>query len=57
MIVSLGRTCEQCGALMIQVNRAGMRPYRMCIDPKCLSKADWGKKRATGKAEKVEERS
>lgn len=44
-IISLGKTCEQCGAPMIQVNRAGMRPYRMCLDPKCPSKADWGKKR------------
>jgi DNA topoisomerase-1 len=46
MIISLGKTCEQCGAPMIQVNRIGMRPYRMCLDPKCPSKADWGKKKA-----------
>jgi len=44
-IISLGKTCEQCRAPMIQVNRAGMRPYRMCLDPKCPSKADWGKKK------------
>ena len=43
LIVSLDRTCEQCGAPMIQVNRIGMRPYRMCLDPKCQSKASWGK--------------
>jgi hypothetical protein len=31
---------------MIQVNRIGMRPYRMFLDPKCPSKAEWGKKGA-----------
>jgi DNA topoisomerase-1 len=51
MIISLGRTCEQCGAPMIQVNRTGMRPYRMCIDPKCSSKAGWGKNRNGDKTE------
>jgi DNA topoisomerase-1 len=45
MIISLGKSCEQCGAPMIQVNRIGMRPYRMCLDPKCPSKANWGKKK------------
>jgi len=45
MIVSLGRMCERCGAPMIQVNRVGMRPYRMCINHRCPSKVDWGKKK------------
>ena len=45
IILSLGRTCEKCGTPMIQVNRVGTRPYRMCVDPKCLSKVDWGKKK------------
>ena len=54
-IISLGKTCEQCGAPMIQVNRIGMRPYRMCLDPKCPSKAEWGKKGAVAKkVEKTE---
>ncbi len=58
MIISLNRTCEQCGVPMIQVNRIGMRPYRMCIDPKCPSKAEWGKKRAAArKSRKNEEES
>ena len=53
MIISLGKTCKQCGAPMIQVNRIGMRPYRMCLDPKCPSKAEWGKKkRAKSKKQK-----
>jgi len=40
-IVSLDKKCEHCGAPMIQVNRAGMRPYRMCLEPKCESKEKW----------------
>jgi len=50
MIISLGKTCKQCGAPMIQINRVGARPYRMCLDPKCPSKVNWGKnKRAKSK--------
>ena len=45
-ITALDKNCEQCGAPMIQVKRARMRPYRMCLDPKCESKKDWGKKKA-----------
>lgn len=45
MILSLDRRCERCGSPMIQVNRVGTRPYRMCIDPGCPSKVGWGKKR------------
>ncbi len=36
--------CKECGLPMIKVIRKGRRPYTMCIDPKCPSKADWGKK-------------
>ncbi len=43
MIVSLNSICKECGEPMIQVNRTGKRPYRMCIKPDCPSKADWGK--------------
>lgn len=37
--------CKECGLPMIKVIRKGRRPYQMCIDPKCPSKADWGKKK------------
>lgn len=37
--------CKECGLPMIKVIRKGKRPYIMCIDPKCPSKADWGKKK------------
>jgi DNA topoisomerase-1 len=54
MVFSLDKTCEQCGTPMIQVNRPGMRPYRMCLSPECPTKADWGKKRAGAKKKKAE---
>jgi len=54
-IVSLDKTCEKCGAPMIQVNRAGMRPYRMCLEPKCESKKYWGKRKAAAAKSKEEE--
>jgi hypothetical protein len=34
---------------MIQVIRKGKRPFRMCLDPKCETKADWGKPRVKAK--------
>lgn len=37
--------CKECGLPMIKVIRKGRRPYTMCIDPKCPSKANWGKKK------------
>jgi DNA topoisomerase-1 len=48
-ITALDKTCEQCETPMIQVKRTGMRPYRMCLSPKCPSKKDWGKKKAAQK--------
>ncbi len=56
-IIPMEKTCEQCGTPMIQVNRQGMRPYRMCIDPKCPSKKDWGKKKAKAPRRKEVESS
>ncbi len=37
--------CEHCGTPLINVKAQRFR-YKMCIDPKCKSKADWGKKKA-----------
>lgn len=42
-ITPLGKTCDKCGTPMIQVVRRGKRPFRMCLDPKCETKKDWGK--------------
>ncbi len=44
-----GKVCEKCGTPIIQVIRKGKRPFRMCIDPKCVTKADWGKKKTAVK--------
>ena len=49
-IQSAGK-CKECGLPMIKVIRKGKRPYTMCIDPKCPSKADWGKKKKSKKKE------
>ncbi len=42
-IVATGKTCDKCGTPIIQVIRKGKRPFRMCLDPKCETKADWDK--------------
>lgn len=51
-ITKLGTVCKECGLPMIQVRRKGKRPYRMCINHKCKTKADWGKKAVKKKAVK-----
>jgi len=33
--------CKECGLPVIKVIRKGKRPFTMCIDPKCPSKASW----------------
>jgi DNA topoisomerase-1 len=43
MIQRLDKICEKCKTPMIQVVRKGKRPFRMCLDPKCETKADWNK--------------
>jgi DNA topoisomerase-1 len=37
-----GERCPECGNLMIKVNARRYR-YKMCIDPNCKSKENWGK--------------
>ena len=44
-ITKLGTVCKECGLPMIQVTRKGARPYRMCINHKCKTKENWGKKK------------
>jgi len=49
-ITKLGTLCKECNMPMIQVQRKGMRPYRMCINHKCKTKENWGKgKKGKGK--------
>jgi DNA topoisomerase I len=40
-----GKPCPSCGKPTVFVKRSGGRPFTMCIDPKCPSKAGWGKKK------------
>ena len=44
-IIPMGKACEKCGTPIITVRRAGRRPFRMCLDTKCETKANWGKKK------------
>ncbi|MCX6776713.1 MAG: topoisomerase DNA-binding C4 zinc finger domain-containing protein [Candidatus Micrarchaeota archaeon] len=42
-ITPLKKGCKVCGLPMIFV-RNGKKVFQMCIDPKCKSKENWGKK-------------
>ncbi len=44
-IQALNKVCGKCGTPMIQVIRRARRPFRMCLDPSCPTKADWGRKK------------
>ena len=48
LITALHKNCETCNWPMIQVWRKGKRPFRMCINHKCASKDEWGKKKDAG---------
>jgi DNA topoisomerase-1 len=54
MIQRLEKICDKCNTPMITVIRKGKRPFRMCLDPKCETKKDWGKpkKKAPKKTKK-----
>jgi DNA topoisomerase-1 len=43
LIKTTDKLCKECNKPMVQVIRKGKRRFEMCIDPKCPSKADWGK--------------
>ena len=51
-IVNTKKVCEHDGLPIIEVIRKGKRKFSMCIDPKCPSKADWGKKKKAKKTAK-----
>jgi len=46
-IYKTGKVCDKCGTPIIKVYRGGRRPFSMCLDTKCVTKADWGKPRRT----------
>ncbi|MBI4017599.1 MAG: DNA topoisomerase I [Candidatus Aenigmarchaeota archaeon] len=37
--------CKTCGLPIVLIISKGKRPWKLCIDPKCPSKAEWGKKK------------
>jgi len=39
----LNKICDKCKTPIIKVLRKGKRQFNMCLDPKCETKADWGK--------------
>ncbi len=39
-----GKVCDKCETPVILVLRKGRRPFRMCLDPGCETKSEWGKK-------------
>lgn len=41
MIQATEKVCEKCGTPIILVIRKGKRPFNMCLDPKCETKANW----------------
>jgi len=45
LIQSLDQVCEKCGTPIVKVIRKGRRPFVMCLDPQCLTKANWGNKK------------
>lgn len=42
-IVPTDKTCPECNSPIIKVK--SRRSYEMCLDPKCVTKKDWGKKK------------
>ncbi len=56
---SLNKTCDKCNTPIIRVMRKGKRPFNMCLDPKCETKADWekpGKKKISKKKKKTKKK-
>ncbi len=41
IIISTEKICDECKTPIIQVQAPGKRPFRMCLDPMCVTKKDW----------------
>ncbi|MEK6852436.1 MAG: DNA topoisomerase, partial [Nanoarchaeota archaeon] len=41
VIISTDKMCDKCKTPIIQVQKPGARPFRMCLDPTCETKKDW----------------
>jgi len=51
LIMSTEKVCEGCKTPIIQVQPAGRRQFRMCLDPTCPTKKDWLDKAKLKKAQ------
>lgn len=49
-IIPLRRDCDECGLPMIEVRARGRRPFRMCVNHECSTKASWGKGKSGSRA-------
>lgn len=45
VIKPMRSVCEKCGTPVVSVFRKGKKTFRMCLDPRCPTKAHWGNKR------------
>jgi len=43
LIEPQNKACEKCGTPIVKVIRKTKRPFVMCLDPNCETKASWGK--------------
>ncbi len=46
LVVKTAKPCPFDNLPVVEIRRKGKRRFEMCIDPKCKSKADWGKKKS-----------
>jgi DNA topoisomerase-1 len=53
-VTPTGKPCGTCGKPTVIVKMKGRNVFQMCVDPKCPTKADWGKKKTTDAAVKAE---
>ena len=44
LIKTTSEVCEKCGTPIVDVIRKGSKPFKMCLDTTCETKANWGKK-------------
>ena len=43
LVIKTEKICEPCKSPIIIVRRKARRDFEMCLDPKCITKANWGK--------------
>ena len=58
LIQKQDKVCEHCNTPIVRIIRRGLRPFNMCLDPKCKTKENWGKpkdkkKKAGKKAKEI----